>query len=71
MSKGIYTSLTVEGEAELNVELRRMGIPHTIGDLFHDNTLCQERGPELLDSSGAPCPSTCGQLWRKRCSPEN
>jgi len=56
MSKGIYTSLTVEGEAELNVELRRMGIPHTIGDLFHDNTLCQERGPELLELFRRPLP---------------
>jgi hypothetical protein len=38
MSKSIYSSFTVEGEAELNSELRRRGIPDTIGDLVHDDT---------------------------------
>ena len=56
MSKGIYTSLTVEGEPELNAELRRRGIPHTIGDLLHDPTLCPECGPELLDLFHSPLP---------------
>src|SRR4051794_18732751 len=56
MGKGIYSSLTVEGEVELNAELLRMGIPYTIGDLFHDNTLCQERGPELLELFRRPLP---------------
>ena len=56
MSKSIYSSFTVEGEAELNAELRRRGIPHTIGDLVHDNTLCPECGPELVDLFRSPLP---------------
>ena len=56
MNKGIYNGLAVEGEAELNVELRRRGISHTIGDLFHDGTLCADHGPELLELFRRPLP---------------
>jgi hypothetical protein len=56
MSEGIYSSLVVEGEAELNAELRRKGILHTIGDLLHDGALCPECGPELLELFRRPLP---------------
>ena len=56
MSKTIYTSFTVEGEAEANAELHRRGIPHSIGDLLHDGTLCPECGPDLLDLFRSPFP---------------
>ncbi len=56
MSKRVYSSLAVEGEAELNAELFGRGIPHTIGDLFHDGDLCPECGPELLDLFRRPLP---------------
>src|ERR1051326_5664034 len=56
MSKSIYSSFTIDGEAEANAELRRRGIPHSLGDLFHDGTLCPECGPALLDLFRFPLP---------------
>ena len=56
MSKSLYSSFTVEGEAEANAELHRRGIPHSIGDLLHNDALCPECGPELLDLFRSPFP---------------
>lgn len=56
MRKGIYSSLVVEGEVELNAELRRREIPHSIGDLYHDGALCPECGAELLELFRRPLP---------------
>ena len=65
MSKGIYSSLTVEGEVELNADLRLAGIPHTIGDLFHDDTLCPERGTEPGKAAEAQAGLSAGSDGRR------
>jgi hypothetical protein len=49
MSQSIYSGLTVEGEDELNGELRRRGIPHTVGELLHNPALRPDCGGDLLD----------------------
>jgi hypothetical protein len=54
MQKGIFSSYTLDDEPQVNEWLKRKGIEHTIGDLYHDRDLCPECGRELLEVFKSP-----------------
>src|SRR5580692_8709110 len=52
--KGIFTSFAVEDEPRVDAWLQQRGVRHTIGDLYHDSSLCPECGPELVEVFKTP-----------------